>query len=455
MVVLAATTAGALAVPHMFANARFVSSFDLTDHKPVLIIAPHADDETLGCGGLISQLARADVPVTVALLTDGSRSHRGSLLYPPDKLCTLRENELRNALIQLGATKADVMLFRQPDGFLNRSDHRSITNQLTAAVRARDIRTVFVTWAADPHPDHQAAAAIAGQLVADNPALDLYAYPIWGLTLPSNTVDATEQARAVRLDVGAQQRAKLAAIFAHASQTTDLIDDCADPFQLSSDDISLFCGPFETFIPMHKGGTSSRAVAGSVPLDHFEALYARAPDPWEYETNAYEQEKYRRILSMLPRERYARGLELGCSIGVLTALLATRCDELVGLDGVPAAVEAARQRLQYTPHVHIVQGQLPSALPEGTFDLIVLSEVLYFFVDEDLAVIADFVIEHLRPGGTCILVNFLGDTESPQTGDDAAAIVIQRCASTMAIAAQFRHEHYRIDVLVQRDAAIA
>ena len=440
---------------HMFGYAPIVSSYDLTGHKPVLIIAPHADDETLGCGGLISQLVRANVPITIALLTDGVRSHRGSSLYPPDKLRTLRENELRNALAGLSATEADIMLFQEPDGFLKCSDQLTITNQLNAAVRAGDIRTVFVTWAADPHPDHQAAAVLASRLVAINPEIDLYAYPIWGLTLRSTAIDPGEQARAVRLDVRAQQRAKLAAIFAHASQTTNLIDDCPEPFQLSSDDISLFCGPFETFILMHKGAGLSHAITGSVPLDHFEALYARTPNPWGYETNAYEQEKYRRTLSLLPCERYARGLELGCSIGVMTTLLALRCDELVGVDGVPAAVEAARQRLRDKPHVHIVQGQLPSEMPQGTFDLIVLSEVLYFFVDEDLTIITDFVIQRLRAGGTCILVNFRGDTESPQTGDDAANFVIERCAATMPVAAQFRHENYRIDVLARADGAIA
>ncbi len=441
--------------PHMFGNAPLVSSYDLTGHEPVLIIVPHADDETLGCGGLISQLAHANVPITIALLTDGVRSHRGSSLSPPDKLRTLRENELRNALAVLGATEADVMLFQEPDGFLKDSDQMTITNQLIAAVYAGDIRTVFVTWAADPHPDHQAAAMIASRLVAINPKLDLYAYPIWGLTLGSKMIDPDEQARAVRLDVGAQQHAKLAAIFAHASQTTNLIDDCPEPFQLSSDDISLFCGPYETFILMQKGVGPSHAVNGSVPLDHFEALYARTPDPWGYETKAYEQEKYRRTLTLLPRERYARGLELGCSIGVLTALLAMRCDELVGVDGVPTAVEAARRRLRDKSHVHIVQGQLPSEMPLGTFDLIVLSEVLYFFVDEDLAIIAEFVIKRLRAGGTCILVNFRGDTESPQTGDDAANFMIERCAATMPITARFRHENYRIDVLVRADGAIA
>jgi SAM-dependent methyltransferase len=190
----------------------------------------------------------------------------------------------------------------------------------------------------------------------------------------------------------------------------------------------------------------------SIPREHFETLYARAPDPWEYETNGYEKEKYADTLAILPRTRFARGMELGCSIGVLTSLLAARCDDLIGVDFASAAIEAARLRLARQPHVSIQQLQAPLQMPQGTFDLIVLSEVLYFFDDADLGLIAAFVSDRLRPGGACILVNFLGDTESPQTGDQAASFMIERLVPPLQVIAKVRCDHYRIDVISSPDA---
>jgi hypothetical protein len=69
----------------------------------------------------------------------------------------------------------------------------------------------------------------------------------------------------------------------------------------------------------------------SIPARYFDDLYAGERDPWEFETSAYEQAKYDATLAALPRPRYRRGLEIGCSIGVLTARLAGRCGSLVAI----------------------------------------------------------------------------------------------------------------------------
>lgn len=430
-----------------FATAPVISLQELTLLKPVLIMAPHADDETLGCGGLIALLAKAGVHVTVTLLTDGTRSHIGSAAYPPDTLRDTRELELQAALECLGADADDILYFREPDGFLHQGPQQAILDGLSAEIRSRNIRTVFVTWAADPHPDHQAAAVIASRLAMAMPELRLYSYPIWGLTLDDEVEIRVDHMDPVKLDVREAHPAKMRAIAAHASQSTALIDDCPNPFRLSQEDVALFSGEHEIFIPMTRVADAASTSAPSVPREHFEALYARAPDPWEYETNDYEKDKYAKTLSMLPLQRYGRALELGCSIGVLTALLAKRCNELIGVDCAAAAVDAARLRLSGEPHVVIRQMQAPAEMPEGLFDLIVLSEVLYFFADPDLVLIAGFVRERLRPGGTCILVNFLGDTESPQTGDGAASTLIGQCIPPLEMITRHRHENYRIDVM--------
>ena len=83
----------------------------------------------------------------------------------------------------------------------------------------------------------------------------------------------------------------------------------------------------------------------SLTVSYFDALYAASPDPLDFETSPYEAEKYAATLAALPRPRYRRALEVGCAIGVLTALLAPRCDALLALDGAEAALDRARRRV--------------------------------------------------------------------------------------------------------------
>ena len=60
---------------------------------------------------------------------------------------------------------------------------------------------------------------------------------------------------------------------------------------------------------------------------YFRDMYAASPDPYGLAERWYEARKYALSLALLPRERYGAAFEPGCSIGVLTALLAPRCDQ--------------------------------------------------------------------------------------------------------------------------------
>ncbi|ATB42202.1 methyltransferase [Cystobacter fuscus] len=116
----------------------------------------------------------------------------------------------------------------------------------------------------------------------------------------------------------------------------------------------------------------------SVPMAHFERMYADSEDPWEYRRRWYERRKRALTLAMLPHARYARAFEPGCSIGELSAELAARCDALLVGDGSEAAVRVARRRLAPWPHVRVEQRLLPDSWPEGTFELVVLGEFGYY-----------------------------------------------------------------------------
>ncbi len=167
----------------------------------------------------------------------------------------------------------------------------------------------------------------------------------------------------------------------------------------------------------------------SVPAAHFDALYARDADPWGFETSAYEAEKYAATLAALDRPRFSAAAEIGCSIGVLTFRLAPCCDALVGVDQAEAALVRARARCAGLPHVRFMRARVPAAWPDGSFDLIVLSEVLYFLDAGDIRAIARRVLSTLRPSGRVLLVNYVGRMENPLSGDQAAELFIASCVS--------------------------
>ena len=137
-----------------------------------------------------------------------------------------------------------------------------------------------------------------------------------------------------------------------------------------------------------------------LPGAYFDELYALDPDPWKFESSAYERGKYQATLAALgdPRRRFARAFEAGCSIGVFTALLAPRCDDLLAVDVSLPAVERARRRLAGRHNVRIDQRALPEELPEGAFDLVLFSEILYYWSAELLERSLEPSSGHGRPG---------------------------------------------------------
>ena len=159
-----------------------------------------------------------------------------------------------------------------------------------------------------------------------------------------------------------------------------------------------------------------------VPAAEFDRLYAADPDPWGFATSPYEREKYDATVLALGGRRYRRGLELGCSIGVLTARLAAHCDLLLAVDVAEAALAQARGRLAALPHVRVARREIPEELPDGPFDLIVASEVLYYLDAPALEAAVEAVAAALEPGGSLLAVHWRPATRTyPQGGDDVHA----------------------------------
>jgi predicted TPR repeat methyltransferase len=183
---------------------------------------------------------------------------------------------------------------------------------------------------------------------------------------------------------------------------------------------------------------------------YFEAMYAADPDPWRFRTSDYEAAKYAATVAAIADRRYRSALEVGCSIGVLSQQVAPLCDAFLGLDIAEAPLVAARALCQGLRQVRFARMAVPGDWPEGRFDLVLLSEVLYFLSLEDIGMTAAHVQRSLLPGGRVLLVNWIGNPEPPQPGDRAAEAFLAK--ADLPVARQARADLYRLDLL-QRPSA--
>jgi SAM-dependent methyltransferase len=188
---------------------------------------------------------------------------------------------------------------------------------------------------------------------------------------------------------------------------------------------------------------TSRAAHDRAPVEHFERLARESADPWDYATSSYEQAKYRTTLDHLPA-RTGRTLELGCSVGVFTEMLAPRCDRLIAVDFSPTALARAKERLAGVENVELHRRRLPEEMPAGPFETIVCAEVLYYWsadlVEEGVARIE----AALAPGGTLLAVHWRHpDPRRELTGDDVHAIVDE--ATSLVLDASCTTPDYLLD----------
>jgi protein-L-isoaspartate O-methyltransferase len=183
----------------------------------------------------------------------------------------------------------------------------------------------------------------------------------------------------------------------------------------------------------------------SLQPGYFEDLYNNDSDPWQYENSEYEAEKYATTIDSLAKPKYKNAFEIGGSIGVLTAMLADRCDSLLSIDVSEAAQQKAKQRCQNLNNVRFQIMQLPQEYPDEMFDLTVLSEVGYYFCWDDLHKVQKLIIEHLQPNGHLLLVHWTPKAASyPLTGDEVHESFLQ--LPNLKHLKGLRKEQYRLDL---------
>ena len=194
------------------------------------------------------------------------------------------------------------------------------------------------------------------------------------------------------------------------------------------------------------------AVSNSVPAQYFIELYRREADPWNFAGSPYEREKYRATLDALPKAHYASALEIACSIGVFTSMLAQRCDDVLAIDVSPDAVERARSRCRGLANVRFETRAIPSEYPGGSFDLTTVCEVGFYLDIRDLHALTAKVAGQTRPGGHVVLVHWT----PPVRGHASTA---EQVHDTFRASNAFRWLHgfsaptYRLDVLERRGDA--
>lgn len=392
-----------------------------------VVLAAHPDDETLGAGGLLAELAAVGNPAEVIVVSDGAASHPGSPTLTPADLARRRAEEVVRAvgILSPGST---VTLLGHPDGGL-REAAEAITADLRAAFTAGTVPAqVVAPWRGDGHRDHRVlgeiAAALAGEL-----GYALVEYPLWmwHWATPEDERVPWPRLRALPL-ADRSMVLKHRATAAHATQLRALSPAPQDAPALHPGFLRGLDRDVEVFV------VPDAPAAQDLPGAFFDATYDRREDPWGFADRWYEARKRAVTLAALPDARYGSALEVGCSIGVLTAALAPRCDALTALDVSPAAVRRAGTRLAGSPHVTVAVGDVTGDVADGPFDLVVLSEVGYYLTRASLRQVLAKLCSVLAPGGTLLACHWRHPVQQyPLTGDDVHRILAAEVGLTRLV----------------------
>jgi LmbE family N-acetylglucosaminyl deacetylase/SAM-dependent methyltransferase len=368
-----------------------------------ILLAAHPDDESLGAGGLLSRLTGASAEVEVLLCSAGEASHPGSPTTTRERLAAARLAEFGAAMSGLGLAGRWQFL-ELADGKLAQ-DRAVIALHLKQAVGRHPgppERLVLVApYRGDGHIDHDTVGAVAAELAGAG-GHGLLEYPIWYWLWAAPEHQAWQNWVRLPLSDG-EQRAKRAAMRSHASQVQPLSEHRGDEVLLTKQFLAHFERPFEIFAWQHPvSGRRGAADAEGI----FDAVHLGAADPWGYEDSWYEQRKRALTLAALPEPKYDAGLEVGCSIGTLSAGLAQRCGRFLAVDASSTAQLQAARRLAPFAGAEARHLTLPRQWPDGSFDLIVVSEVGYYLTPPEVGELFGRIAAALAPGGTLLLCHW-------------------------------------------------
>ncbi|GAA3035799.1 bifunctional PIG-L family deacetylase/class I SAM-dependent methyltransferase [Microbacterium dextranolyticum] len=408
------------------------ASFLTIDVDRLIVLAAHPDDETLGAGGLIWTAAQAGVDVSVLVATDGERSHGASDL---ERVAALRRGELVSALAELAPT-ARLRFLGLPDGGVD-SARASLRVALGAEIGDDPWRVLLVApWQGDGHRDHRVAGEEAAAAAA--PGVRVLGYPVW--MWHWHDPAAVDSSAWLRLGLSASARAAKRRALSHFRSQHD--DSAPNGPMLHAGMLAHFERDVEIFVeepPVHRAST---------PLSGFDARFEAAEDPWGFRTRWYERRKRAALLAALPNEHSRAALELGCANGVLTRELADRAARVVAVDGSPEALRHARAFVDDESHVEFAHLRLPDQWPEGRFDLIVVSEIAYYWSEHALAEAVTRIDESLTQDGAIVVCHWRRPIDDAAVSADAVHAAFRAWPHWRSLV-HHREEDFALDVYVR------
>ena len=180
---------------------------------------------------------------------------------------------------------------------------------------------------------------------------------------------------------------------------------------------------------------------------YFDEVYDVNTDPWNFETSVYEKDKYLVTMQALNKKTYKNVFEVGCSIGILSEMLARRAQKLLAVDASEAPLLKAKQRLNNYPNVVIKKMNVPADFINTPADLIVLSEVAYYLNNDDLEILRKKTVQQLEKGGQLLMVHWTPFVHDyPQTGDRVHEYFLELKQKDLKHLLHQKYETYRLDL---------
>jgi LmbE family N-acetylglucosaminyl deacetylase len=233
------------------ADAEALTGEVLRALSPMVILAPHPDDETLGCGGLLATAAAQGLEPRVVYLTDGSASHRKSASWPASRLAEARRAEALAALSVLGVEAGRTLFLDWPDAAPHPPGddaYLSTFNQLSTWLDGFDPKSLWAPRRGETHCDHAAATNLADDLAArGSRQLRRLDYMVWGWADGGVAAQRSGE-RVWRLPCATLASQRRRALACHRTQTSNLIEDAQEAFLIPPDLAALTDRPAEIFI---------------------------------------------------------------------------------------------------------------------------------------------------------------------------------------------------------------
>ncbi len=369
-----------------------------------LIVAPHPDDEALGCGGLIALLNSQDAEVHIVFVTNGGASHPNSNAYSTFKLQELRKLEAISSCLSLGVRKDNIHFMELKDSKLHELkeyDKSEFSKRLNSIFKSCHFDSIVVTWRRDAHSDHRETYKLCQTFIKQlKRPIQIIEYPIW-LWKNGKISDWPKynEVEPFRLNIENALETKLNAIQQHKSQTTRMISDDPEGFILTPELLKPFLGNYEYYL------FTLDSTKPTLDKEYFRYLYTKSHDPWNFRTSNYERKKYLKTLKYLKYYRFENVLEIGCSIGEHSNLLARHCNHLVSIDISLEAINNAKNKYG-NRDIEFKVWNITEGLPKGNFDLVTMCEVGYYLEKKDLIALYSRINKQLNLKGFLLLVHW-------------------------------------------------